>query len=30
MKDKTITVGTGFYTKTVNKEEFVWIRWLIS
>ena len=27
MKDKTITVDTGFYTKTVNKEQYV-KRWL--
>mgnify|MGYP001204764555 FL=1 len=27
MKDKTILVDTGFYTKTVNKEQFV-KRWL--
>jgi hypothetical protein len=27
LQDKTITVDTGFYTKTVNKEQFV-KRWL--
>ena len=27
MKDKTITVDTGFYKKTVNKEQYV-KRWL--
>tara|TARA_R100001443_G_scaffold21181_1_gene33438 strand:- start:7605 stop:7835 length:231 start_codon:yes stop_codon:yes gene_type:complete len=27
MKDKTIIVDTGFYTKTVNKEQFI-KRWL--